>query len=303
MVCLYEGDNVEVCFGPDTIFLAPHARPKICNLSGGTPVRPNALKVARLKLGPDFIRDQLVVRTRDNATLRVDTTFRWRFIVDTENPQKLFALKDFVGFAAQTLSSEIRETAAKHKFEDFHAKAAELVKVAIFGESNSRIFEENGLEIFGVDVEGITPEDPEIKAKLSDAIKTNVDIYTRRVQEEAKLENERILIEGKAKNEEERKALIALEVENQRTVLVEKAKTAAASELERANGEAEAIRIKAEAEREAEELRLKSLTEILATDGGKAFIELERAKALQETDKVIVPTDSKLVLGTDALIG
>lgn len=299
-IYVYNGTSVRVEFGPQTVFLAPHEHPKVLFISGGVPVKPNVLRIAKLGLGPDFIRDRLTVRTRDNATLVLDVNYRWKFEVDRNDPaqaRKLFALKDFVGFVAQTLSSEIREEAAKHDFEVFHAKAAELVKQAVFGTSDRRVSTENLLTVFGVDVEAITPEDPEIKKKLADAIKTNVDIYTRRVQEVATLESERRVIEGKAKNEAARKELIEQEIANARRKGVAEAETEKEAARVRAEGEAAATRIRTEAEREAEVARLSAIAAELATDGGRAYIELERARVLKATDKVVVPTDSKLVLG------
>ena len=296
-ICLFDRNQVRVEFGPQTVFLGPTERPKVLCISGGVPVRPNQLQIAILALGPDFIRDRLSVRTRDNATLELEVTFRWRFRVDETNPVKLFALKDFVGFAAQTLSSEIREEAAKHNFERFHSEAAALVKAAIFGDNDRRFFEENGLEIFGVDVEGLVPEDPEIAKKLNDAIKINVDIFTKRVQEVAQLESERRIIDGRALNEEARKGLLALQADNERFQKLEEAKTVAAKTIELAKANAEAVEITKTVERAAEIERLRELTALLDTPGGKLFIELERARVLKETDKVVVPTDSKLVLG------
>ncbi len=307
---LFDGSDRRVEFGPGKVFLAPHERPKVLFISGGVPVRPNVLRLAKLSLGPDFIRDRLSVRTKDNATLDLDITFRWRFIVDPEAPEKLFALKDFVGFAAQTLSSEIREAAAKHDFEAFHSGAAQIVKEAIFGTDASRVFEVNGLEIFGIDVESVTPQDPEIARKLTDAIKSNVDIFTRRQNEEAQLESERRLIQGRAKNEDERSALLKLELDNSRTEAIENAKIRAEATKVTVEAEAEATRIKAEAEVEAQRLKdearnqaaLKALQDqaaVLHGDGGQRLIELERARSLKATDKLVIPTDSKLVLGLD----
>jgi len=307
-IYLYDGDAVRVEFGPKTVFLGPNERPKVLFISGGVPIQPNILRIAKLGLGPDFIRDRLSVRTKDNATLGLNITYRWRFIDYRDSPEKLFTLKDFIGFTAQTLSSEIREEAAKHTFEKFHSEACELVKKALFKDSSSRLFSENGLEIFGVDVEGITPEDREIQNKLADAIKTNVDIYTKRVKEEASLESERRLIDGRSKNEEVRKKLIKLEIANERLKVIENAKTQSQATREEASGEAEAIKIKSEAERVAETTLLQNISEILNTPGGSMYIELERARLLKLTDKVIVPTDSKLYLGvsrqpTDILEG
>lgn len=301
-IMLYDGDRLDVQFGPQTIFLGPYVRPKVLFLSGGVPVQPNTLRTATLKLGPDFIRDRLVVRTRDNATLALGITFRWVFRRDVDHPEKLFALKDFVGFAAQTLSSEIREAAASHTFEKFHAGAATIVKEAIFGKSTERVFAENGLAIVGVDVEEITPQDPEIATKLSDAIKTNVEIYTRRVQEEAQLESERVLIEGRAKNEEKRKELVALQQQNARTELIAQAERNAEAVAIGAQAKADALRVQAEAERNAEKQRLIAVTKVLNSPGGNAYIELTRAQALKATDKVVVPTDSRLHLGLNGTV-
>lgn len=297
VIYLYDGNVVRVEFGPKTVFLESNERPKVLFISGGVPIQPNTLRIAKLGLGPDFIRDRLSVRTKDNATLGLSVTYRWRFTDYRDNPEKLFTLKDFIGFTAQTLSSEIREEAAKHTFEKFHSEACELVKKALFKDSPSRIFSENGLEIFGVDVEGITPEDKEIQNKLADAIKTNVDIYTRRVQEEASLESERRLIDGRSKNEEARKKLIRLEISNERLKVTEHAKTQSEATREKARGEADAIKIKSEAERGAETTLLLEISNILNTPGGRTYIELERARLLKHTDKIIVPTDSKLFLG------
>ncbi|MBI2645121.1 hypothetical protein HYW94_03035 [Candidatus Uhrbacteria bacterium] len=301
-ICLHHGKERQVVLGPATVFFGPHERPRVLHLSGGVPVKPNALRVAVLDLGPDFILDKLVVRTKDNATLVLDVNFHWRFQVDLNAPEKVFSLKDPIGFAVEVLSSEIREIAAKHDFEAFHAGAARLIKEVIFDESGSRVFPENGFEVFGIDVEGITPEDEEIQEKLADAIKANVDVFTNRLREEAKLDSERRLIEGRKKNEEVRKALLELETVNERFRILESAKTARAAKIETATGEAEALIVKAQAERDAEKERLAVVISALEQTGGARFIELERARALQKTDKVIVPTDARMHLGVDRLM-
>ncbi len=310
-VCVYEGDGRRVEFGPKKVFLGPHERPKVLFISGGVPVKPNVLRIAKLGLGPDFIRDRLVVRTRDNALLTLEVSYRWQFRLDEERPERLFALKDFVGYAAQTLSSEIREAAARHDFETFHSGAAAIVKRTIFGDHGTeRAFEQNGLVILGIDVEGVTPQDKEIAAKLTDTIKTTVDIVTRRQQEEATLESERRLIDGKATNEQQRGRLVDLEIENHRKKTVEIARIAAEALKLTAQGEADAVIIRAAADAEAEGRKLKAKAdvehealknraEVFAGPGGAALIDLARAESLKATDKLIVPADAKLFLGLD----
>lgn len=309
-ICIYESDRRRVEFGPKKVFLGPHERPKVLFISGGVPVKPNVLRIAKLGLGPDFIRDRLRVRTKDNATLTLEVTYRWQFRVDDTHPEKLFALKDFVGYAAQALASEIREAAAQHDFEAFHSGAAGIVKTTVFAKATERVFEQNGLAIFGIDVEGVTPDDPQIVAKLTDTIKTTVDIVTKRQQQEAQLESERRLITGRVKNEEARKELIDLEVGNARRKLVSEAEADAEATKVKARSDAEATTIRAEADADAERKKRKAVADVeqeslerrattLAGEGGTKLIELERALALKATDKLVIPTDSKLVLGLD----
>ncbi|MFP4323932.1 MAG: hypothetical protein ACLFTK_15875 [Anaerolineales bacterium] len=302
-VYLYEGSNVRVVFGPQTVFLEPHERPKVMHISGGVPLKPNKLRIARLSLGPDFIRDVVRVLTRDNATLRLDVTYRWRFDLVEGEEEKLFALKDFIGFVARTLSAEIRAEAARHNFESFHGEASLLIANAIFGGEgiSERRFDENNMVIFGVDVESVTPEDDKIKEQLSTAILTNVEIYTQAVREQADLARERDLIDGQTENAKRRQGLIDQETENERRQKIAQAQAEAEAILIRAEAEAQATRIRAAAELEAEQARLSAIMVLLESEGGAAYIRLEQARVLQPTDKVVVPTDSRIYLGTDRI--
>ncbi len=299
VVCLQGKEKTDrrVVFGPGKVFLEPHERPRILTLSGGVPVQPNALKVAVLDLGPDFIMDEIEgVRTSDNACLKLLVNFHWRFRVDAQNSEKLFAIKDPIGFAVEVLSAKIREVVAQHSFEDFHAKAAQLVKGVVLGEAGVYFFPENGFEVFGIVIDKIVPEDPDIQKKLTDGIKATVDVFTNRVREEAKLASEHRLIEGQLKNEAARRALLEKVVENARFKELEETKTRRQSLLESAQGEAEALLVKARAERETEELRLKVLVGVLAGEGGERYLALEQARVLRGTDKIVVPTDARLRL-------
>ena len=307
VVYLYDGSDIRIEQGPKTTFLGPYERPKVLNLSGGKPIQQGVLKVALVKLGPDFIYDQIKVRTNDNAQLRVDVTYKWRFRVREDAAEtrqadlkKIFSIEDFVGYAAETLSSEIRSVAAGHNFEDFHANALDHIVKKLFGEEDgerkaSRIFEENGLEIFGVDITGINPEDPKIAEKLHEAIKSNMDIYCRRLVLSATLEAERQEVEGQRKIESERSELIKSQVANERLRQTETAKIQSEAGKINAESEAEAIRIKSEASLDADKKRLSAVIGELG--GADNYLALQRAEAFKNAEKlVVVPTDTKLVL-------
>ena len=236
------------------------------------------------------------VRTKNNANLRVRLRYKWQFIIDSEVPEKIFAVEDFIGFATETMAGIIREEAAKHNFEQFHSDATQIIKDVIFNqhgrtiadnEGNSHpsyVFTENGFEIFDIDVKNVTPEDPDIAAKLNAAISQNMDIYVRKIQQIAELEAQRNLVEGKMEMEKSRGTLIALEQENHRSEKVGMAEI-----------EAEAIHIKLAAEAEAEANRISKIIDALKTQEEKASIRLQQVLSFKNVKKtVVVPTDSRL---------
>jgi len=54
------------------------------------------------------------------------------FLVDKDDVHKLFVLNDFIGYACQSLCSNIREEAAKFTFEEFHNSTVQILRKALF---------------------------------------------------------------------------------------------------------------------------------------------------------------------------
>ncbi|HME55708.1 MAG TPA: SPFH domain-containing protein [Candidatus Lokiarchaeia archaeon] len=288
------GEAQHVEFGSKIILLEPFETPLVMVISGRTPKIPDQLKIWKVMLGPVFSSDELGVRTKDNANLRVRLRYKWRFIIDPSHPEKIFAVEDMIGFATETMAGMIREEAAKHNFEQFHSDATQIIKDVIFnqhgititdddGEQHkSYVFAENGFEIFDIDVKNVTPEDPDIAAKLNAAISQNMDIYVRKIQQTAELEAQQKLIDGKMTIERARADLIALEQENRRT-----------EEIGKAQIEADAIRIKKAVEAEAEAAKISKIIEVLQSPD--AYIRLQQVLSFKNVEKtVVVPTDSRL---------
>jgi major vault protein len=295
VVFIQDGSDSRIEKGPETIFLDPYERPKVLNLSGGKPIQQGALNVALLKLGPDFIYHRVNVRTKDNAKLEVDVTYKWRFDLKDDELKKAFGIDDFVGYAAETLSSEIRSVAAQYDFEEFHADSLEHITTKIFGTNSSRRFDENGLEIFGIDITAINPEDPEIAERFNDAIKSNMEIYCKKLVLTATLESERQEVEGKKKIADERKELIEKQNLNDKLEITGKAQVEAEANKIEANSEAECISIVEDAKTEAHQKKLK--TSIQELGSPKEYVALQRAEALSSVQKLIVPENSRILFG------
>jgi len=242
------------------------------------------------------------LRTKDNAVLKVRLRYKWRFKIDKEHPEKIFAVEDFIRLMTETMAGLIREEAANYNFEEFHSRAADIVKHAVFGDSESYIFKENGFEIFGIDIKNIAPEDPEIAAQLNAAIKSNMDVYVQKIQQTAQLEAERQLVQGRIEIEKSRAALIQLEQENLKARELGNAKITAQAEIERSRGLAEALRIKRTAENLAEAEKITNIIQALENEGGATYIKLQQILSFMNVDKtIIVPTDSRIFLPMDGL--
>jgi major vault protein len=292
------GQSQRVEFGPKVILLGPFEKLYIMSISGSTPKKPNVLKIWNVMLGPVFSTDEISVRTKDNAVLLIMLRYKWRFRVEKEHPEKIFAVEDLIGFATETMSGIIREAAAKFNFEDFHPKAADLVKQAVFGiEKDHFVFAENGFEIFGIDIKRIAPEDPTIAAQLNSAIKSNMEVYVNKIHQTAELEAERQLVQGKTEIEKSKSKLIEIEQANESARQLGLARIKADAGIAVAKGDAEAIRIKRAAENAMDLEKMTQSLAILQKDGADAYLRLQQVLSFANVEKtVIVPTDSRLFI-------
>jgi major vault protein len=256
------------------------------------------LKIWNVMLGPVFSTDEISVRTKDNAVLLIMLRYKWRFRVEKEHPEKIFAVEDLIGFATETMSGIIREAAAKYNFEDFHPKAADLVKQAIFGDDKDHyLFAENGFEIFGIDIKRIAPEDPTIAAQLNSAIKSNMEVYVNKIHQTAELEAERQLVQGKTEIEKSKTKLIEIEQANESARQLGLARIKAEAAIAVAKGDAEAIRIKRAVDNAMDLEKMTQSLAILQKDGADAYLRLQQVMSFANVEKtVIVPTDSRLFI-------
>lgn len=299
VIQLYDRESTRNILGPKRVFLKPFERPRVLKISGNTPKQPGIVIKSKLSLGPSFISDILQVRTKDNALLNLFIRYKQRFIIDLDNLGKIYLINDFVGFATESLASEIREEAAKHNFEDFHANTYDIIKDLLFPKNNEGVRQwrqfENGLEIFSVDIKSITPEDPDIIAKLNLAIQSNMEIYIAKLLQRAELEARTLLIKGKKELEELRKDLIELKNSNLREERIGKAKIDAKAEIVKISGKTEAEILRMEVQRKAEVSRVDKMKHVLQSDGADKYLRLVELKSIKRVPKsYIMRTDSKI---------
>lgn len=180
-VCLfdYKFNTQRVVFGPELVILQPNEEFKVMNLSGGVPKKENVEHRISLLLGQTTFDDEIVVVTQDHAALKLVLSYSGQFIRDDEilaNPDKLFAVDDFIGIACKTIASRIRGIVSQKSYNEFHLQNTPIVKAAIFGSGNHLKFDQNSFVITQCDVKKIQPADIAIRKKLEKNTSISLDL-------------------------------------------------------------------------------------------------------------------------------
>jgi major vault protein len=257
-ICVYDRRSHEESYvvGPCVHLLEPYSHVKVMSLSADVPKREDQVLAARIRFGQDFMNDRFVVRTKDNAVLQLDLSYKWCFLVPDQNDKQalsaLFKVEDFIGVACQTLASFIREEASLHNFEDFHAHSGDLIRKRLFKyveipdgmpiSNYGRLFSENLFYVFGVDVKSMTPIDHEIATLLEQGIKSNMRILCAKLEDAAQISAEKEEIMHKCELEKMRQAVIIIENKNMEREQIERARIEGQAVVEQARAAAAAKR-------------------------------------------------------------
>ncbi|KAG7387063.1 hypothetical protein PHYPSEUDO_014717 [Phytophthora pseudosyringae] len=267
----YKTTSSRILFGPTLVMLEPDEQFTVLRLSGGVPKEPNVIRTLCLQLGPDFMRDQIIVETSDHARLSLTIAYNWRFRIDSSKPAdaaKVFNVKDFTGDACKTLASRIRGAVAVENFDHFHKHSAQIIRTSIFGlDENNKlrdelIFPANNLCITNVDIQSAEPVDQLTRASLQKSVQLAIEITTKsqearakaiamKEEEAAKGELVTQQLENQSSAEQARKNLVQLTAEC-------KAVEEEAAAVSRARAQAQAAEIEGQAAVRQAELRTKA---------------------------------------------
>jgi len=302
----YKLRRARIVFGPDLVTLGPDEHFTLLSLSGDKPKRPSVIKAVALQLGPDFMTDIVTVETADHARLSLKLSYNWQFEVDQKQPERIFAVPDFVGTACKAIASRVRGAVAHHSFDEFHKHSAKLIRTAVFGVDeasnkikNRFIFKANNLIISNVDIQSVEPVDQRTRDALQKSVQLAIEITTRSQEAEARHEAERREQEARGKLESQkikdeaeaekyRKNLLTLQAQSAAVESTGQATAEAKARAEAAMIEGEAAVKQAELAAEAE--RIKAEADLAQTQSHREAevshlsalnaLEVQRAKDL-----------------------
>ena len=180
-----EGDQrVEV--GPKTVLLEYDESLQVLHLSTGKPKTTDRLeKTVYLRVRFNQVSDEVDVVTKDMVTAKIKLSYRVNF--ETQ-PEKWFMVENYVKFMTDHTRSLLRNAAKKHTIEELNAGYIDIVRNTILGASEDgkrkgKLFEENGVLIYDVEVSNLTIGDSGIAKMLSDmqqsAVRQTLDVASK----------------------------------------------------------------------------------------------------------------------------
>ena len=315
VVCIinYKTGHESFIEGPKSMVMESNCGLRTLSISGGIPKVENAVTIAIVNKGPDFMSDKFCVRTKDNAVLDMELTYKWQFVVSEkpsdEEYEKIFS-GDFIGYSCQSLRSRIRELASGHDFESFHKNASDILRKFLFkdydwkfddGTSTNlhgRFFREFSFLIFAVDVKELRPVDSEIALLLDSSIKSSMNIMCNKLQENAKNLAEKETIQSEIEFAKLKKNLIEIKISNSQKEKIEQAKIEAQAQIEREKAAHDSTSLLQKAKNELQIAEIKKTMDLLEGEKGDNYIEYLKLMGATTNVKraTIVPPSTQLKL-------
>ncbi len=265
-VMIVAKDRREVVTGPRTRILGFEENLEVLTLSTGRPKSDaELLSTCFLQIEGNKVSDVVRVETKDHVELAILLSYRVSFVDD---PQRWFAVKDYVGLLCDHLSSIIRGATRHIPLEQLYATGTSAVRDAVLGARSEdggregRRFSENQMWVYDVEVLAITILDGEVATLLNDAQRMAIVSEIARKKEELRLGDEQL--KESVSQEIHRAQMTTMQTKMELEQAVRACRLAEAGTqleldsletVERANHEAQAFAVRAASRQHAAEQR------------------------------------------------
>ncbi len=163
----------KVIVGPQTHLLGYDENLQTIELSTGTPKTEEKLfRTVYLRSLHNKISDVVKAESADFCQVNIHLSYRVNF---EGEPEKWFSVENYVKFLTDHLRSVIRNAVKRYKIMDFYANGINVIRDTVLGvavengKRNGRRFEENGMNIYDVEVFDIKLGDGNIEKMLVSA--------------------------------------------------------------------------------------------------------------------------------------
>ena len=161
----------KVIEGPQAYLLEYEEELEGIELSTGTPkTSENTLKTVYLRVLYNKVSDEVMAESSDYTQVRINLSYRVNFEGSSD---KWFNVENYVKFLTDHMRSYIRNTVRRYPIMEFYANGITILRDAILGETDEktnkrtgRLFEENGMRIYDVEILDISLGDKNIENLL-----------------------------------------------------------------------------------------------------------------------------------------
>jgi major vault protein len=190
----------KVVVGPATYLLEYDEVLQAMDLSTGTPKTDESLeRTVYLRVLYNKVSDVVEAETSDLVSIRVRLSYRVNFEGD---PSYWFSVENYVKFLTEHLRSLVRAALKTYRVQDLHPRAAPILRDVILGQPGEggrrpgRLFAENGMRVYDVEVLDVEIGDAEIAQLLVQAqhaaVQETLTVGSERRRLELAKENEAI---------------------------------------------------------------------------------------------------------------
>ncbi|MEW5740261.1 MAG: hypothetical protein AB1938_15115 [Myxococcota bacterium] len=187
----------EVVKGPATRILDFDEQLEVLWLSTGTPKSDSALlPTCFLLVDGNKVSDEVQVRTSDHVALEVKLSYRVSFTSQAgADDARWFNVSNYVALLCDHLGSIVRAAVRATPIERFHAASTDVIRDALLGEKQDgkrpgRAFEENGLQVYDVEVLSVNILDEDVETLLTEAQRGAISAEVAKKREAQRLEAE-----------------------------------------------------------------------------------------------------------------
>jgi len=170
VMCVNKTGGSRVVTGPATVLLEYDEDLHVLELSTGKPKNTDRLeRTVYLRVTQNQVTDIVRVVTRDMVEVDVKLSYRVNF--EGSKPEKWFAVENYVKYLCDHGRSILRNAAKQVGIEEFNNNSIPIIRDAILGKSEGgkrtgKVFEENGMRVYDVEVLSVTISDAEIRQML-----------------------------------------------------------------------------------------------------------------------------------------
>ncbi len=277
--------------GPTTLLLSYTDTVEALTLSTGRPKSADRLlHTAFLQLSGNSVSDEVELVSKDLVRSRL--SLRYRVAFEGEEPERWFAVDNYVQLLCDHASSKLKAMARQFAIHDLRGGVTALVRDALLGERvegverAGLVFSENGMRVYDVEVLEHAILDEEVRELIADAELAAVQRSVQVAEKEGELAGERRAeaIERALLSERQQTALLRMQLEQERSArehereTVAQERLSAVMELERARERRDAA-LMAEVRAQKIEMELAAHQAQLTRRADLQRLELERLRA------------------------